>query len=484
MKTKPIPFSKNSINRRAFLRSGVAATAAATTSLLAQGEEVPPAITKGVQSSTPGASSIEGDRSSVQEAPRKTPVVADVDVLVVGGGPAGIGAALAAATEGAKTLLVERQGMLGGVWTSGLLNPLFEAYSGRISSMVLNRLKERNGWNGDAFVTETMKYVLEEVFAENNVEFWYHVMAVDAIVVDNRVRGILVEGKSGREAILAKVIIDCSGDGDIAARAGVPFVFGRESDGIAQPMTLMCEVTGSNLEGRRTRPLRELRAAVEELNLPPLPYGDKPFGTPYLINAAEEGVAALQATHVYRYDATNTRDLTHATVEARKQVHEIFMPAFKGTEKWKDMRLAQTASAIGVREARHMEGIYRITDEDAQTGARFEDAIAKSGFPCDVHELFPNDPNKPKNLGKINTFEIPYRSLVPKTVKGLLFGGRLISGSHVAHASYRVTGTCMGIGQAAGLAAAIAASRNTTPDQVDGVALHENLRKWGVKFLE
>ncbi|MCH5375453.1 MAG: FAD-dependent oxidoreductase, partial [Planctomycetes bacterium] len=260
---------------------------------------------------------------------------ADVDVLVVGGGPTGVGAALAAASEGAKTLVIERHGMLGGMWTAGLLNPLFEPLRGWWVQRLVERLQKAGGWREHpkfpVFDTEVLKYTLEQMFGETGVDFWYHVQASDPLVIEGRVRGVIIEGKSGREAVLAGTVIDCTGDGDIAARAGVPFQFGRPVDGLAQPMTLMFEVEGVESLGPDTQQiLKILTDAIETQDLPiRLPYGKRPRGTPYLIPLPSDGVGAIQATHVYRFDATDTRDITRATVEARAQVHEIFFRALR-----------------------------------------------------------------------------------------------------------------------------------------------------------
>ncbi len=339
------------------------------------------------------------------------------------------------------------------------------------------------------FDPELMKYVLERVLQEANVDFWYQVQATDPIVADGSVRGVVVEGKSGREAVLAKVVVDCSGDGDIAARAGVPFQLGRQVDGLSQPMTLMFEVC--DVESFQGRPadqlgaqhmLQALNRAIEEHKLPVrLPYGEKPRGTPWMIQIPAPGVAAIQATHVYKYDATNTRDVTRATVAARRQVHEIFLKAMRKVPGMENVRLSQTAPSIGVRESRHLEGRFTLDADDVAAGRRFDDAVASCTFGCDIHEIYPDDPHSKRVHAK--PFEIPYRCLVPQELGGLLFAGRCISGTHVAHASYRVTGTCMAMGQAAGLAAAMAARRNVSPGQLDGKAVHQALEDRGATFL-
>jgi hypothetical protein len=263
----------------------------------------------------------------------------------------------------------------------------------------------------------------------------------------------------------------------------VPFQFGREFDGLAQPMTLMFEVSNAQILGTGTKKILDvLNTAIAQHKLPvELPYGRHPRGTPYSIPVPDPGVSAIQATHVYRYNATDTRDVTRATVEARKQVHEIFMKAMRKVPGLENVRLSQTASSIGIRESRHIEGSYTLGADDVIAGRRFDDAVTSCAFGCDIHEIYPDDPHAHRIPAK--PFEIPYRCLLPKSIQGLLFAGRCISGTHEAHASYRVTGTCMAMGQAAGLAAAMAARSGVTPNQIDGRKLRKALNERDVQFL-
>lgn len=432
---------------------------------------------------------LDSERLSVMESPRRTTVVSDVDVLVVGGGPAGIAAALAAARAGAKTLCVERHGMLGGVWTAGLLNPLFDAVGkGWLVDELVQRLVSAEAWRKwnwtNTFDTEVMKLVLEQMMAESGAEWWYYCSVVDAIVEGGRLRGVIVEGKSGREAVLAKVVVDCSGDGDLAARAGASFEIGRNGDGLCQPMTLMFEVDGIGAlpdQKGSERLYDQLKDAMVELGSVELPFG-RVKNAPWIINLPRADTAVVQATHVYKASALNTRDLTRATVEARRQAHEL-VRLLRGVPNLEHIRLTQTAPAIGVREARRICGHYQLTLSDISKGRRFDDAVTFGTFPLDVHEVNPSEATRSSRIDATMPYEIPYRCLLPAGMEGLLVAGRCISGTHEAHASYRVTGTCMGMGQAAGLAAAMAAADGVLPGQLDGQELGRVLLQRGAGLL-
>lgn len=458
-------------------------------------------MTDRLQKQEPHAIEVDAGQHEVLEAPRNTPVVAEVDVLVCGGGPTGIGAALAAAGEGARTLLLERHAMLGGMWTAGLLNPFFNPFKGWLVDRLVHELERQRVWERKVwyvFDTETLKVVLERMAEEAGVEFWYHCPVVDTIVEDGRVRGVITESKSGRQAVLAKAVVDCTGDGDVSVRAGVPYEMGRPRDGLSQPMTMMFEISGfEKLGGAPAERLEtlnlmsHLQQAIADNGLEiKLPYGPNIHGTPAFIPLPGRRLAVVQATHVYKVDATNTRDVTRATVAARRQVHEVFMAAMRHIPGMENIRLNQTASTIGIRESRHLEGRYRLTFDDMLKARRFEDAVTSVNFAIDIHEIDPDDPAPTRpdlpegvTFDNLSMCDIPYRCLLPREVEGLLFAGRCLSGSHDTHAAYRVTGTCMATGQAAGLAAALAADRGVSPSEVDGTDLHQRLAEKGVRFL-
>ena len=428
------------------------------------------------------------DTAAVIEQPRRTPVVRDVDVLVVGGGPAGVGAALAAGRAGAKTLLVERHAVLGGMWTAGMVNPFFDfRKKGWLVAELIARLEAEGAWyshpSRSTFDYETMVRTLEAMMTEAGVEFWYHVLMTDTIVEDACVRGVVVESKAGREAILARVVIDCTGDGDVAARAGVPYELGRPLDGLMQPMTLMFEVDGIGdyVQGGGT--YDDMLKAIEDNNLDvELPFG-RVRNAPAIILLPQPGTAIVQATHVYRLNALDPRQLTKGITAARVQARDLTR-VMRCLPHLENVRLVHTASTIGVRETRRVCGHYRMTLEDVQQGRRFEDAVTCCTFSVDVHEPAPGAGVPCGDGVKMKPYEVPYRCLLPKGVDGLIVAGRCISGSHEAHASYRVTGNCMAFGQAAGLAAAWAAGDGVPPAQLPGAELRGMLEERGAGFLE
>ena len=420
--------------------------------------------------------------SHIIERERKTPVIADVDVLVAGGGPAGIGAALSAARAGARTLLVERYGCLGGMWTTGLLNPLFDhANKGGIVRELVAALKARDAWRDDpirpgfltTFDIEAMKALLGDLAEQAGVDLVFHTWVADAIVEDNAVRGVLVENKSGRGAIRAKVVVDCTGDGDVAARAGAAFEKGRPEDGLMQPLTLMFRLSGAQFLQRDSSHLHRLmqKAAKDAgVELPP-------FRRPWVIPLPHSGDAVVQAVHVYEVDATDARQLSAACIAARKEA-QLLARIFRHIPELRGARLVATAEQIGIRETRRVLGGHVVSLDDMVQGRRHPDGICLATFNVDIHPIRPADGDHARTP-RVRPYHIPYRSLVPRRIDGLLMAGRCISGSHEAHASYRVTGDCTAMGEAAGLAAAWCARDSLAPRAVDGAALRRELKARG-----
>jgi hypothetical protein len=423
----------------------------------------------------------------VWEAPRRLGVRRHCNVLVCGAGPAGIGAALAAADQGAEVVLVERWAMPGGMWTAGLVNPFFEERDrGYIVRELINELEAADSWKiwcgSYCFDPEVMKLTIERMLKARGVHVLYYSQAVDAIVENGVVRGAVIESKAGREAVLADVVIDATGDGDIAARAGCEYAFGSPIDGFVQPMTLMFEIR--DIHGFRQRDSRGLYDRLAEVLAEKGSEFELPFprynAAPYVITLPCDTAGAVQATHVYRVNPLDPAELTEGTMTTRAQAHEL-MSLLKELPEFADSRITNTAPSLGLRESRRVTGLYRVNRDDLAEGRRFADGVCSVRFGVDIH----HGPGQTKSGHgtKMQPYEIPYRSLVPLDVRGMLLAGRCLSGDHYAHASYRVTGSMMATGQAAGLAAARCAAKGIDPAELDGEWLHAELVERNCHFL-
>lgn len=421
---------------------------------------------------------------------RKTPVVGEYDVIVVGGGPAGIGAAISAARMGANTLLVEKFGFLGGMWTAGLVNPLFDYENkGGLVQELVDRINsmgmQSSSGNMYTFDIETMKLILDRFMAEAGAHTLFHSYFADVLMEEDRVTGVLVENKGGRQAFRARVVIDCTGDGDVAARAGVPYKIGREGDGAFQPMTLMFKMNNLDYVQRYDYPygpngneLFDLMVrAVEREGLKDYEFN---FDRPCMLRLPGAHTGVCQMTHVRGKSGVDPWELSRAEIMGRELVHEAVEFFTRYLPQFQHAQLDQTAAMIGVRESRRIQGQYEITLEDMLSGRHFEDGFCICNFNVDIHQ--PDGKGQEESLRyPIKPYHIPYRSLVPVKAKDLLVAGRCISGSYEAHASYRVTGDCVAMGQAAGIAAAMCADKGISPDALDGRLVVETMVRQGAK---
>jgi hypothetical protein len=317
-----------------------------------------------------------------------------------------------------------------------------------------------------------MKYLSDSMMEESNVSLLYHTFAVDAVVEKDTIRGVIIENKSGRSAILARIVIDCTGDGDIAARSGASYEKGRPEDDLLQPMTMMFRLADVTFQQDSNDQLCKLiELAIEQ--------GAEykvPFRHGWVIHLPTQGDAVVQHTHIYGLDATDAADLTKAEIEGRRQVMAIVELLQNHVPEFSSIHLIQTPVNIGVRETRRIMGEYVLTREDVVNGRQFDDGVVDVTFGIDIHDPAPESEIRPKR-GGMKPYQIPYRCLVPQKIDNLFVSGRCISGTHEAHASYRVTGDCMAMGEAAGLASAMCLRDGLIPRALDGRRVKKLLRE-------
>jgi hypothetical protein len=414
------------------------------------------------------------------EPARKIPICAEKDVLVLGAGPAGVAAAVTAARMGADTLLVEQCGAPSGISTVGLMSHWTGSTKGGIYEEILDR--SRDGADRKIINPEKLKTVYWQMLKEAGAALRLYTFVADAIVEDNTLKGVITESKSGRQAMLGKITIDATGDGDVAAKAGVPFTLGREEDNKMQPATLMFRVAGVDMErgvfpgSFETNP--EVPAGkLQDLAKKHLPY---PAGHVLLYPSTLPGVVTCNMTNAIDIDGTDADSLTKAEAVCRSQLDPIVSFLRKFVPGFENCYIISSASLIGIRETRHFEGEYTLTREDILSSRQFDDwAVRNASFNFDVHNIRGAglDPTGLQNhFPKIPGYSIPYGCLVPKKVENLLLAGRCISGTHIAHSSYRVMPICANLGQAAGAAAALCVKHNIAPRKLDVRALQEVLK--------
>lgn len=424
---------------------------------------------------TDGHLSIDGRR--LVEAQREIPVAGKSDVLVCGGGPAGIGAALAAARAGASVQLIEVAGCLGGVWTVGLLTKILDSENKTgIMAELLKEFAARGSAvaarsKGTVYDPEIAKLVLEELCVKAGVKIQLHTRLVGAVInQSNRVVAVLTESKSGRQAWLADRFVDCSGDGDLAAHAGCRFEVGVGSNCTCQPMSMLALLTGVDPDAVRPF-IRETDGEAERRLLKLMETaGLNPSYRDPTLRHLHSGIYSLMTNHEYGVSAFDADAITEATIHARQEVHQIVGGLRKLGGPWKDLSVVATAEQIGVREGRRIRGRYTVTAQDLEEGLRHEQAVARATFQIDVHALDTHG-NKESETefeeGVMKPYDIPYPSLIAADVEGLLMAGRCISGDFIAHSSYRVTGNAVPMGEAAGLAAAVSVQDNVMPYELD-----------------
>ncbi|RKY66755.1 MAG: FAD-dependent oxidoreductase [Candidatus Latescibacterota bacterium] len=455
---------------------------------------------------------------TITEPSREVPVLAEADVVVCGGGPGGFPAAVAAARHGAKTILIERYGFMGGLATAGLVAPILGHTAHEsdtpIVQGILKEVTERMhalgcapSWEeslrewGIRFDAEALKVVIDEMCREAGVEVLLHTLVVDVVKEGDSIAAVMVENKSGRQAVVGKVFVDATGDADVAYRAGAPTTHGRAFDSRNQAMGSFFHLAGFGYPD--TKRVKELHKLIRDR----LREGRFRFYNEGFLNrnAYHTDHTSANMTRVGG-DPTSVRDLTRAEMEVRREVWKLVRYLREEVRGFEDCYVQQTSFQVGPRESRQVVGPYALTGDDIRRGAKFEDAIARGSWWIDIHcplgrtypvhlctaecpegnscpywisqhesmlsmeELFP-----PKG----DWYDIPYRCLLSVAVPNLLASGRCISATYEGMAGARVMGTCIAVGQAAGTAAALAVAEGVRPGDVDVSRLREVLREDG-----
>jgi hypothetical protein len=412
---------------------------------------------------------------TIQDASRTLPVVAEADVIVAGGGPAGVCAAIAAARNGAKTALLESSGCLGGTWTAGALGWIIDSRdkTGILIEIMaelnqLDAVRTRRKSGTHCFQPDDMKVTLERLCREAGVRVRLYTL-VAAALKDNtgKLTAIVTESKSGREAWRGTMFIDATGDGDLGALSGCQFQIGN-SQNQTQPMSLLALVTGIDTTAAAPfiRNYAERDACVAALRRELQAAGANPsYHQPTLFHLGGD-LFFLMSNHQYDGVGTNADDLSQATMEAREEIHRQIQALRSRGGVWQHLELVSTASSIGVREGRRLKGLYDVSLEDLKTGARHDDAVCRPTFCVDVHALDAQTGGIEEPPCKVEAYDIPLRALISADVDNLLMAGRCISGDFYAHASYRVTGNATVLGEAAGVCAALAVRDNVLPRDV------------------
>ncbi len=415
------------------------------------------------------------------------PPAAEAEVVVVGGGPSGLCAAIAAAEEGADTLLIERYGFLGGMATAGLVNPFMTWLAGGqpviegIFARLRERLKEADAWSldpeGARFDPETLKLVADEMVLDAGVRLRLHSMLAAVEAEGGHVHRLALVSKSGMEAARGRVFVDCTGDADLCAWAGAETEMGREEDGLCQPMTLNFRMGGVDRERMPSREqINALYDAAKERG-----EIDNPRENVLFFYTTRHGEIHFNTTRVVKLDATRAEELTCAELQARRQVREMVSFLRRQVPGFENAYLLRMGAQIGVRESRRVMGDYVLTTEDVLSARKFEDGIARGSYPVDIHNPAGTG-TVIKRLPPGEAYDIPYRCLLPRGFTNLLVAGRPISCNHGAHSSLRVMPIAMAVGEAAGVAAALAAKADAEPRAVEPGLLRQSLLARGASL--
>ena len=426
---------------------------------------------------------------------REIPVYKRFDVIVCGAGPAGICAAVAAARQGAKVALLERYGVPGGNLTCGHVGPILGMVGKgtmRDELMALLEVPDNDmiGRVGVAHDMQRAKTVLTEFIHHENIEVYLQTMAADALVEDHRVTGVVISTKEGLLALEGKVVVDATGDGDVAAFAGCQIEKGRE-DGLMQPVTLeftldnvdedrgvICIGDVDDVEFNGQRFLDYCKQCAQKGMLP------EHLAAVRLHPTVHKGERQVNTTQANGVDSTKIEDLYPAELALRGQIDTLIRFFRENLPGYENCKYIASGTTTGIRESRRVVGEYLITAEELAAGKRFDDVVVhRAEFIVDIHNPAGAGQAEEK-IQYVVPYDLPYGCFVPKGVDGLMTAGRCISGTHRAHASYRVMSICMAMGQAVGVAAALCPRQGCQPRALDVKALQKELTALGVELFD
>jgi len=402
------------------------------------------------------------------------------NLIVIGGGIAGVGAAVSAAREGLSVLLVEKFGSLGGAMSNSLVYP-FMKHARRVdgerqltSAGIFSEMKERREKFNDVS-WETYKFVFDAMVSEAGVDTLFHSTAFEAVTDGRAIRSVKIATKSGVLEFEADFFIDASGDGELIAMTGCEFQLGRESDGFCQPMTTCFRVSGVDVE----KFLEEKPALQEKYN----EYQKEnkiinPRENILVFVGPGEGILHFNTTRIVKHNPTDPFEVSRAEMTARKQINEMIEFLKENSSAFEHSSLVYVANHIGVRESRKLKGAHILTVEELKTCVKFEDSIACGNYDIDIH----NPLGTGTYIYRFNDGEyytIPYRSLLPNEYDNMLVAGRCLSADHAAHSSVRIMPICACLGEAAGIAVAVAKQTGANTHTVSISAIRAKLLEKG-----
>lgn len=418
------------------------------------------------------------------------------DVIVAGSGPSGVCAAVSAARLGARTAVVERYGVLGGNLTAGAVGPIMGSVAkgtmrDELTSLLGVGHNDIQGRKGHVHDMDHSKRVIAEFLEHAGVDVYLQTPVVDSIVENNAVKGVVVSLKNGLAALMGKTVVDATGDGDVAALSGAHYEIGREDDGLLQPVTLMyvldhvdesraltCIGEEDDVKLGEERFLDFTARCSGDGTLPPNTSSVRLYQT---VNPGERLVNTTQLNYI---NPLNPEEVIKAELELRRQIDRVTDFLRKHVPGYENCRIRSTASTLGVRETRRIMGQYILHEDDLRVGRRFEDVVVhNANFVIDIHN--PTGGGQANGLAEVvRAYDIPYRCLIPESLDNLVLTGRCISGTHQAHASYRIMTVCMALGEAAGIAAALAVKNEIRPRELDAGKIQAVLLERGAVLFD